>query len=76
MRALMGQLHAHYVIANLIAVAVCSVVNFLLSDRLLFRRGAKGSYQAPATSRQLLPGSLSPSEVAEMSSQYPEQLIH
>ena len=36
MRALVGQFHINYVIANLIAVATCSIVNFLLSDRFVF----------------------------------------
>jgi len=36
MRALVGGLGMNYVIANLIAVAVCSVINFLLSDRFVF----------------------------------------
>jgi putative flippase GtrA len=36
MRALVGQFHMNYVIANLIAVATCSIVNFLLSDRFVF----------------------------------------
>jgi len=36
MRVLVGQCHLHYVIANLIAVATCSIVNFLLSDRFVF----------------------------------------
>jgi putative flippase GtrA len=36
MRALVGQFHLNYVIANLIAVATCSIVNFLLSDRFVF----------------------------------------
>jgi putative flippase GtrA len=36
MRVLVGQLHMNYVVANLIAVATCSVVNFLLSDRFVF----------------------------------------
>ncbi len=36
MRALVGGLEMNYVIANLIAVATCSLVNFLLSDRLVF----------------------------------------
>jgi len=38
MRALVGELHINYVAANLIAVAICSLVNFLLSDRLVFQR--------------------------------------
>ena len=36
MRALVGQFHMNYVVANLIAVATCSIVNFLLSDRFVF----------------------------------------
>ena len=36
MRALVGGLGMNYVVANLIAVAVCSTVNFLLSDRFVF----------------------------------------
>jgi putative flippase GtrA len=41
MRALVGQWHINYAIANLIAVATCSLINFLLSDRLVFQRAAK-----------------------------------
>jgi putative flippase GtrA len=37
MRALVGQSHMNYGIANLIAVAACSIVNFLLSDHLVFQ---------------------------------------
>ena len=36
MRVLVGQFHLNYVIANLIAVATCAIVNFLLSDRFVF----------------------------------------
>jgi putative flippase GtrA len=36
MRALVGEFDMNYVIANLIAVATCSIVNFLLSDRFVF----------------------------------------
>ncbi len=36
MRALVGGLRMNYVVANLIAVATCSLVNFLLSDRFVF----------------------------------------
>ncbi len=38
MRALVGRFHMNYMIANLIAVTVCSLVNFLLSDWLVFER--------------------------------------
>jgi putative flippase GtrA len=36
MRALVGEWRVNYLIANLIAVTVCSLVNFLLSDWLVF----------------------------------------
>ena len=36
MRQLVGQLHINYVIANLIAVTICSLANFLLSDWVVF----------------------------------------
>ena len=36
MRALVGGLEMNYVPANLIAVATCALVNFLLSDRFVF----------------------------------------
>ena len=36
MRALVGSAGMNYVAANLAAIAVCSLVNFLLSDRLVF----------------------------------------
>jgi putative flippase GtrA len=36
MRELVGELRMNYLVANLLAVAVCSVANFLLSDRWVF----------------------------------------
>jgi putative flippase GtrA len=36
MRALVGGLQMNYIVANLIAVATCSLVNFILSDRFVF----------------------------------------
>lgn len=39
MRALVGQFHMNYMLANLIAVTVCSFINFLLSDWVVFERG-------------------------------------
>ena len=36
MGVLVGLLHMNYFVANLIAVATCSIVNFLLSDRFVF----------------------------------------
>jgi putative flippase GtrA len=41
MRLLVGEVKFNYVAANLIAVVVCSLVNFLLSDRLVFDEEAK-----------------------------------
>ncbi|HUM06616.1 MAG TPA: GtrA family protein [Terriglobales bacterium] len=38
MRMLVGQLRLNYVAANLMAITVCSLANFLLSDRFVFRR--------------------------------------
>jgi putative flippase GtrA len=38
MRVLVGEFGVNYVVANLIAVTVCSIVNFLLSDRFVFER--------------------------------------
>ncbi len=39
MRALVGQFHVNYMLANLIAVTICSLINFLLSDWVVFERG-------------------------------------
>jgi putative flippase GtrA len=36
MRLLVGELKVNYVAANLIAIVVCSLVNFLLGDRFVF----------------------------------------
>jgi putative flippase GtrA len=38
MRLLVGELRLNYVAANLIAISVCSLSNFLLSDRFVFDR--------------------------------------
>jgi putative flippase GtrA len=40
MRELVGQFHMNYVIANLIAVTACSLMNFLLSDWVVFEKAA------------------------------------
>jgi putative flippase GtrA len=39
MRALVGQFHMNYILSNLIAVTICSFINFLLSDWVVFERG-------------------------------------
>jgi|SRR5208337_613309 len=36
MRSLAGELEFNYVAANLVAIVLCSLVNFLLSDRFVF----------------------------------------
>jgi putative flippase GtrA len=40
MRIVAGRLRLNYFVAHLIAIAVCSLVNFLLSDRFVFEREA------------------------------------
>jgi putative flippase GtrA len=47
MRLLVGEMKFNYVAANLIAVVVCSLVNFLLSDRFVFDAAANSA--APST---------------------------
>ncbi len=37
MALLVGRLEIHYLLANLISIACCSVLNFVASDRLVFR---------------------------------------
>lgn len=43
MRALVGQFRMNYMPANLIAVTVCSLLNFLLSEWVVFERGESGA---------------------------------
>jgi putative flippase GtrA len=37
MQVLVGRLHVPYVAANALAIALCSLLNFLAADRLVFR---------------------------------------
>ena len=37
-----SRMHLHYFLANILAIATCSVLNFLASDRLVFRREHPG----------------------------------
>lgn len=37
MRLLVGQLHLHYLAANFVSIALCSLANFLLSELFVFR---------------------------------------
>jgi putative flippase GtrA len=39
MRLLVGELGFNYVAANLVAIIVCSLVNFVLGDRFVFEAG-------------------------------------
>jgi putative flippase GtrA len=39
MPLLVGRLGMHYIVANLVAIACTGLANFLLGDRLVFRRG-------------------------------------
>jgi len=42
MRLLVGTLKVQYFVASVVAIAACSLVNFLLSDRFVFERDANG----------------------------------
>jgi putative flippase GtrA len=42
MRWLVGELRLNYMVSNVLAVSGCSLVNFLVSDRLVFEREEKG----------------------------------
>jgi putative flippase GtrA len=43
MRLLVGKLRFNYILANCAAIMVCSLVNFLLSDRLVFEADETGT---------------------------------
>jgi putative flippase GtrA len=47
MRLLVGELKVNYVVSNLVAIVVCSMVNFLLRDRFVF--DAEANSAAPST---------------------------
>lgn len=47
MRLLVGEVKFNYVASNLIAIVVCSLVNFVLSDRFVFE--AEGNAAATST---------------------------
>ena len=38
MKLFVAILHLHYLVANLATIAICSIANFLLSDRFVFRK--------------------------------------
>jgi putative flippase GtrA len=38
MRLLVGQVHLHYLLANLLTIAICSLANFLVSEMFVFQK--------------------------------------
>jgi dolichol-phosphate mannosyltransferase len=50
MRLFVGALGINYFIANLLTIATCSVVNFMVSDQIVFRRGDDQSLIVAAVS--------------------------
>ncbi len=38
MRVLVGSAHLNYFVANILTIATCSIVNFLVSDRFVFEQ--------------------------------------
>lgn len=42
MRILVGHLHFHYMLANMVAIGTCSLANFLVSDHVVFRNLREG----------------------------------
>jgi putative flippase GtrA len=48
MKVMVGLGHINYLAANGVAIAVCSLANFLVSDGLVFAHGAKGHSAALA----------------------------
>jgi len=49
MRLLVGRFHLHYMVANMLSIAVCSVLNFLLSELFVFRARPSTGSSPPAT---------------------------
>ena len=43
MRLLAGELRLNYLVSNLVAIALCSLANFLLGDRFVFEGGRKNA---------------------------------
>jgi putative flippase GtrA len=43
MQLLVAEFRLNYVLANLIAISICSLLNFVLSDRFVFREQPNGS---------------------------------
>jgi putative flippase GtrA len=49
MRVLVGAAHAPLLVANCLSVAACSLVNYLLNDRWVFRASARQGQSAPTS---------------------------
>jgi outer membrane lipoprotein-sorting protein len=66
MRLLVGSLGFHYLLANLVTIAICSLLNFIVSDRLVFGMPAAAMLflAGSAVSEELPPQSV----LAEMAS--------
>ncbi len=52
MGALLGFASVHYLLANLISVAACSLVNFFVCDVMVFKTGSTGPCRPPSAPRQ------------------------
>lgn len=50
-RVLVGELRCNYVMANLLAIATCSLANFLLGDRFVFTKSDAPAVTSVAISR-------------------------
>jgi putative flippase GtrA len=53
---LVSQFHAHYLVATFTAIATCSLANFLISDRLIFRDSKPKADQPEETARRAKAG--------------------
>lgn len=42
MRFLVGAAHIHYLVANMLTIALCSILNFVVSDRFVFSSARHG----------------------------------
>ena len=51
MRLLAGAVHLNYISANLIAITLCSLANFLVSDKFVFQSHTHKIHSCPSISR-------------------------
>ena len=52
MRLLVGSVHLPVLVANMIAIATCGLLNFLVSDRMVFRHRPAKSGSSPAPGQE------------------------